>query len=55
MAELLRAAGRVLDRERLWVNPDCGLKTRAWSEVEPSLRHMVEAARALREEMVPTG
>ena len=53
MAELLRAAARVLRPEQLWVNPDCGLKTRAWEEVEPSLRNMVEAARQLREELVP--
>lgn len=36
--------------ERLWVNPDCGLKTRAWEEVVPSLRNMVAAARQLRAE-----
>jgi 5-methyltetrahydropteroyltriglutamate--homocysteine methyltransferase len=53
MTELLHAAARVLDREQLWVNPDCGLKTRAWDEVEPSLRNMVQAARQLREELVP--
>jgi 5-methyltetrahydropteroyltriglutamate--homocysteine methyltransferase len=53
MAELLRAAARVLRPEQLWVNPDCGLKTRAWAEVEPSLRNMVQAARELREELVP--
>jgi 5-methyltetrahydropteroyltriglutamate--homocysteine methyltransferase len=53
MAELLRAAARVLKPEQLWVNPDCGLKTRAWPETEQSLRNMVEAARELREELVP--
>jgi 5-methyltetrahydropteroyltriglutamate--homocysteine methyltransferase len=53
MAELLRAAARVLRPEQLWVNPDCGLKTRAWPETEQSLRNMVEAARELREELVP--
>jgi 5-methyltetrahydropteroyltriglutamate--homocysteine methyltransferase len=31
--------------ERLWINPDCGLKTRQWAEVIPALQHMVEAAR----------
>jgi 5-methyltetrahydropteroyltriglutamate--homocysteine methyltransferase len=36
--------------ERLWVVPDCGLKTRTWEEVLPSLRHMVAAARQMREE-----
>ncbi len=53
MVELLREAARVLRPEQIWVNPDCGLKTRAWDEVEPSLRNMVEAARQLREELVP--
>jgi 5-methyltetrahydropteroyltriglutamate--homocysteine methyltransferase len=53
MAELLRAAARVLKPEQLWVNPDCGLKTRAWPETEQSLRNMVEAAKQGREELVP--
>jgi 5-methyltetrahydropteroyltriglutamate--homocysteine methyltransferase len=55
MVELLHAAARVLRPEQLWVNPDCGLKTRAWEEVDASLRNMVEAARQLREELVPAG
>jgi 5-methyltetrahydropteroyltriglutamate--homocysteine methyltransferase len=38
----------VLDRRQIWVNPDCGLKTRGWEETLPSLRNMVEAARRLR-------
>ncbi|MET0341336.1 MAG: 5-methyltetrahydropteroyltriglutamate--homocysteine S-methyltransferase [Polyangiales bacterium] len=42
-----RAAERV-PAERLWVNPDCGLKTRQWSEVLPALTNMVAAARTLR-------
>ncbi|NBB69325.1 MAG: 5-methyltetrahydropteroyltriglutamate--homocysteine S-methyltransferase [Alphaproteobacteria bacterium] len=50
MRRLLEKAVRVLPRERLWVNPDCGLKTRGWPEVEASLAHMVEAARTLRRE-----
>lgn len=53
MAELLRAAARALDPEQLWVNPDCGLKTRRYEEVEPALRNMVDAARQLREELAP--
>jgi 5-methyltetrahydropteroyltriglutamate--homocysteine methyltransferase len=53
MAELLRAAADVLRPDQLWVNPDCGLKTRAWPETEAALRNMVEAARQLREELVP--
>ncbi|NII09888.1 5-methyltetrahydropteroyltriglutamate--homocysteine S-methyltransferase [Oleiagrimonas sp. C23AA] len=46
---LLDKALAVLDKRQLWVNPDCGLKTRQWSEVEPALRHMVAAARARRQ------
>ena len=34
--------------KNVWVNPDCGLKTRGWEEVELSLRNMVEAALVLR-------
>jgi 5-methyltetrahydropteroyltriglutamate--homocysteine methyltransferase len=49
MAELLVKAARVVPGARLWVNPDCGLKTRGWDEVEPSLRNLVAAARQLRE------
>ncbi len=37
--------------DRLWCNPDCGLKTRGWAEVLPALRNMVEASRQLREEL----
>jgi 5-methyltetrahydropteroyltriglutamate--homocysteine methyltransferase len=51
MADLIRAAARVLDVRQLWVNPDCGLKTRAWPEVRASLAHMVEAARRVRAEL----
>jgi 5-methyltetrahydropteroyltriglutamate--homocysteine methyltransferase len=55
MVELLRAAAKVLRPEQIWVNPDCGLKTRAWPEVEAALRNMVQAAKQLREELVPAG
>ena len=48
MSDLLRRAVAVIPPERLWVNPDCGLKTRRWDEVKPSLLHMVEAAKELR-------
>ncbi|MBF6495809.1 5-methyltetrahydropteroyltriglutamate--homocysteine S-methyltransferase [Nocardia cyriacigeorgica] len=44
----LREALKAVPAERLWVNPDCGLKTRGIAEVEASLRNMVAAARALR-------
>jgi 5-methyltetrahydropteroyltriglutamate--homocysteine methyltransferase len=38
----------VIPAERLWVNPDCGLKTRGWPETEAALTNMVRAAKALR-------
>lgn len=38
-----------IDRRKLWVNPDCGLKTRGVLETQASLKNMVEAARILRE------
>ncbi|MDA2812692.1 5-methyltetrahydropteroyltriglutamate--homocysteine S-methyltransferase [Nocardiopsis sp. RSe5-2] len=47
----LRTALRAVDPERLWVNPDCGLKTRGYPEVEPALRNMVEAARRVRADL----
>jgi len=46
--DLLYRALRVLAPNQLWVNPDCGLKTRRWEEVRPALRNMVEAARRVR-------
>jgi 5-methyltetrahydropteroyltriglutamate--homocysteine methyltransferase len=55
MENLLRKALQVLSPEQLWVNPDCGLKTRSWEEVRPALRHMVEAARSLRATMASVG
>jgi 5-methyltetrahydropteroyltriglutamate--homocysteine methyltransferase len=48
MERLLLEAARRISPDRLWVNPDCGLKTRQWSEVIPALRNMVEAARRVR-------
>jgi 5-methyltetrahydropteroyltriglutamate--homocysteine methyltransferase len=48
MLRLLDKALQVIPVEQLWVNPDCGLKTRAWPETEAALRHMVDAARELR-------
>lgn len=50
MIGLLRKALQVLPRRQLWVNPDCGLKTRGWTEVEQSIMNMVAAARKLRRE-----
>ncbi|BCG25272.1 5-methyltetrahydropteroyltriglutamate--homocysteine methyltransferase [Pseudomonas tohonis] len=49
--QLLRKAARRVPVERLWVNPDCGLKTRAWPETEAALVNMVAAARQLRREL----
>jgi 5-methyltetrahydropteroyltriglutamate--homocysteine methyltransferase len=49
MSGLLEKALRVLPRAQVWVNPDCGLKTRGWSEVDKSLNNMVAAARIVRE------
>jgi 5-methyltetrahydropteroyltriglutamate--homocysteine methyltransferase len=50
MARRLEAVAAVLPAESLWVNPDCGLKTRAWPETEASLRNLVAAAKRLRKE-----
>lgn len=50
MLRLMRKAEQLLPHEHLWVNPDCGLKTRGWPEVEAALRNMVAAARELREQ-----
>ncbi|MDP8975341.1 MAG: 5-methyltetrahydropteroyltriglutamate--homocysteine S-methyltransferase [Actinomycetota bacterium] len=51
MAERLRLAIDVLEPHQIWVNPDCGLKTRAWPEVESSLRNLVLAAQQVRAEL----
>jgi len=48
MVQLLEKAAERIPAERLWVNPDCGLKTRAWPETEAALVNMVAAARQLR-------
>jgi 5-methyltetrahydropteroyltriglutamate--homocysteine methyltransferase len=48
MVDLMRKAAERIPAERLWVNPDCGLKTRQWSEVIPALKNMVAAANTLR-------
>ena len=50
MTRLLRKAQAHIPAQRLWVNPDCGLKTRQWNEVIPALQHMVQAAHNLRAE-----
>jgi 5-methyltetrahydropteroyltriglutamate--homocysteine methyltransferase len=48
MTELLKLARQRLADRQLWVNPDCGLKTRTWDEVRPALVNMVEAAKRVR-------
>jgi len=49
--DLMRKAAEKIPPARLWVNPDCGLKTRQWDEVLPALRNMVNAAKQLRAEL----
>lgn len=51
MVTILHRCLKVLKPQQLWVNPDCGLKTRQWGEVIPSLQNMMAAAKVLREEM----
>ncbi len=51
MVGLLSKAARRIPAERLWVNPDCGLKTRGWAETEQALKNMVAAARQLRSQL----
>ncbi len=48
MVALMAKAAEKIPPERLWVNPDCGLKTRRWPEVEPALANLIAAAQALR-------
>ena len=49
IVDLIQKAAQRIPVRRLWVNPDCGLKTRKWQEVTPALRNLVAAARELRE------
>jgi len=49
MVNLIKQAELYIPKERLWVNPDCGLKTRAWQETKLALENMVIAAKQLRE------
>ena len=48
LIEQIEAILEVLPKEKVWVNPDCGLKTRKWEEVKPSLENMVKAAKEVR-------
>lgn len=49
IVKLMEKAAQRIPHEKLWINPDCGLKTRRWEEVIPALTNMVTAARQLRE------
>lgn len=51
MFELIQKALKVIPAERLWINPDCGLKTRKWEEVTPALTNLVIAARNARNQI----
>ncbi|MFF8534399.1 helix-turn-helix domain-containing protein [Streptomyces sp. NPDC015532] len=51
VAALLRTGLKTIPAERLWVNPDCGLKTRGWPETRASLENLVAAARTVRTEL----
>nr|WP_299243404.1 5-methyltetrahydropteroyltriglutamate--homocysteine S-methyltransferase [uncultured Halomonas sp.] len=48
IVDLMQKAAEKVPAQRLWINPDCGLKTRGWAEVEPALANMVKAAQELR-------
>jgi len=48
IVQLMKKAAEKIPAARLWVNPDCGLKTRSWAEVLPALTNMVSAAKQLR-------
>ncbi|MFD0432161.1 hypothetical protein ACFQ60_47865 [Streptomyces zhihengii] len=50
-AMLLRTGLEAIPADRLWVNPDCGLKTRGWAETRTSLENLVAAARTVRSEL----
>jgi 5-methyltetrahydropteroyltriglutamate--homocysteine methyltransferase len=51
MLQLMQKAAERIPATRLWVNPDCGLKTRQWQEVIPALQNMVAAAKSLRQQV----
>ena len=51
IVEQIKKLLSVLPKEQLWINPDCGLKTRKWEEVKPSLKNMVEAVHIVRREL----
>ncbi|RXJ83169.1 5-methyltetrahydropteroyltriglutamate--homocysteine S-methyltransferase [Arcobacter cloacae] len=51
MVKQIKALIEVLPKEQLWINPDCGLKTRKWPEVKKSLKNMVEAVNIVKAEI----
>ena len=51
LVEQIKALQEVLPQQQLWINPDCGLKTRKWDEVKPSLQNMVAAVKIVRSEV----
>lgn len=50
IVDLLKRAAKKIPAERLWANPDCGLKTRNWAETEAALANLVSATKMLRKE-----
>ena len=54
IVELMQKAAERIPAERLWINPDCGLKTRGWPEVEAALKNMVAAAEVMRQQSLAT-
>ena len=52
MFDLMKKASKLIPPRNLWVNPDCGLKTRGWEETILSLKRMVQTANLLRESAV---
>jgi 5-methyltetrahydropteroyltriglutamate--homocysteine methyltransferase len=55
MEHLLDKALKVLDKDQIWSNPDCGLKTRNWDEVKPALENMVKATKNVRKKLEQAG
>lgn len=55
MEHLLDKALKVLDKDQIWSNPDCGLKTRNWDEVKPALENMVKATKNIRKKLEQAG
>jgi len=54
MEKLMLRAIKVIPVERLWINPDCGLKTRGWEETKQALKNMVSVAKIMRKKFILT-